>query len=60
MEKLLTIVELADASGIPVRSIRTLQRKGILGSIRTGHRSQWFRPSAVEKALKAFEVKSAK
>jgi hypothetical protein len=45
------------ASGIPVRSLCSMVKAGVLPHIRTGHRTILFRPSEIERALKKRTVK---
>jgi hypothetical protein len=59
MEKLVTIYQLAEETGLTVRNLRTLVSKGILPTFRTGYRSWWSQPSKVAKALERFEIKPA-
>jgi hypothetical protein len=46
-------------SNIPVRTLRTLVKNGVLPHIRAGHRTIFFVPSKVEKALRKREVREA-
>jgi len=59
MEKLLNISQISGASNVPVRSIRTLVKKGIVPVIVTGHRSHFFQASKFFAALQKYQVKSA-
>jgi hypothetical protein len=49
--------ELSAESNIPVRTCRTLVKNGVLPYIKTGHRTVFFSPEAIAKALKKREVK---
>jgi len=42
----------SEASNIPVRTLRSLVKNRVLPIIRGGHRSVFFRPSDIERALK--------
>jgi excisionase family DNA binding protein len=49
---------LAELTGVPVRSIRTLISKRVIPFIKVGHRTLLFEPSKVVRALHGFEVRS--
>ena len=53
----LTIRQLAEEIGIPVRSLRTLKAKGIIGGISLGHRTLFFDADDVLKSLAKFKTK---
>jgi excisionase family DNA binding protein len=57
-EKLLTINELSAQSGLPVRTIRTLQARGVIPFLKLGFRTIRFQPTKVERALQRREVKA--
>lgn len=56
--KLVRIEQLSEMSGLPVRSLRTMMKNRVVPFVRTGHRSVWFQPEKVLRALEKFEVKS--
>jgi hypothetical protein len=56
MSKLLSIFELSEAIGRPVRQLRTFVAGRKIPFLRVGHRSLLFDPVKVEKALERFEV----
>jgi hypothetical protein len=51
---------LAVALNVPVRTLRTLKATGVLPYIRAGHRTIFFRASAVERALARRTFKEVK
>jgi excisionase family DNA binding protein len=51
--------ELSEASNVPVRTLRSLVRNGVLPFIKAGHRTILFSPSKVEKALQRRSIKAA-
>jgi excisionase family DNA binding protein len=58
MERLLNgYRELSEASNVPVRTLRTLVKKGVLPFIKAGHRTILFSPSKIEKALQKRAIK---
>jgi excisionase family DNA binding protein len=57
MSKLINIFQLAELSGLPVRTWRTLVQKRAIPFIKVGHRTMLFQPEKVLKALEKFEVK---
>jgi excisionase family DNA binding protein len=60
MEKFLSgYRELSRASNIPIRTCRTLVRRGVLPFTKVGHRTFLFSPSRVEAALRKKEVTTA-
>jgi hypothetical protein len=60
MEELITgFRNLSAASKIPIRTLRTLAKNGVIPYIKAGHRTVLFVPSKVEKALARRAVKEA-
>jgi excisionase family DNA binding protein len=57
-EKLVTIDQLSELSGLPVRSLRSLMAKRAIPFLKLGFRTVRFQPSKVEKALTKREVKA--
>lgn len=57
VKKFLTIRQLADEIGIPVRSLRTLKAKGIIGGISLGHRTLFFDADDVRASLAKFKTR---
>ena len=57
-EKLVTIDQLAELSGLPVRTIRTLMSRGTIPFLKLGFRTVRFQPSRVETALGRWEVRA--
>jgi excisionase family DNA binding protein len=55
---LLTIKPLSAASGVSVRTIRTLMAQRKIPYLRPGHRTVLFDEEKVMKALEKFEVKA--
>jgi hypothetical protein len=52
MERLLNGYRgLSKASNIPERTLRTMVKNGVLPYIKTGHRTIFFSPEAITKAL---------
>jgi excisionase family DNA binding protein len=47
----------AEASGIPVRSLRSMVKAGVLPHTKTGHRTILFRASEIERALRKRTVR---
>jgi hypothetical protein len=47
----------SEGTGIPERTLRTLAKNGIIPIIRAGHRTIFFSPSRIEKALQRRAVK---
>jgi len=43
--------QLSQASNIPERTLRTMVKNGLIPHIKAGHRTIFFSPSNVEKAL---------
>jgi hypothetical protein len=61
MEQLLSGYRaLSEASGIPVRTLRTLAANGLIPYVKVGHRSILFSPSKIEKALQRRTVKEVR
>lgn len=58
IEKLVNYAQLADLSGLPVRTLRTLVQRRVIPAIRLGHRTTVFRPSHVMTALERFEARA--
>jgi excisionase family DNA binding protein len=59
MERLLIGYRAAShASGIPLRTLRSLVKKGVIPHIKLGHRTVLFSPAKIEKALARREVKA--
>ena len=56
--RFLNIRQLAEEIGIPVRSLRTLKAKGIIGGISLGHRTFFFNAEDVLKSLAKYKTKS--
>ena len=52
MEKLLTRKELAEQIGLSERTLKTLQRLGVLPVVKLSHRITRFHPAAVEAAIR--------
>jgi excisionase family DNA binding protein len=57
MTQFVTINQLAEITGIPVRELRTLVAKRVLPCVRLGHRTLKFQPEKVKRALEKREVK---
>jgi hypothetical protein len=57
MTKRLNIFELSEASGRPVRQLRTFVAHRVIPYEKIGHRTILFDPQKVEAALQRFEVK---
>jgi hypothetical protein len=58
MEQLLSGYRaLSEASGVKVRTLRTLVARGVLPVVKAGHRTCLFSPSKIEKALQRRTVK---
>ena len=55
IEKLVTYPELAELSGLPVRTLRTLVLRRAIPVIRLGHRTVLFKPTSVMAALARYE-----
>jgi len=56
-EKLVTIDQLSELSGLPVRTLRTLMARGTIPFLKLGVRTVRFQPTKVEKALQKREVR---
>lgn len=56
-EKLVGFEQLAELTGLPVRTLRTLVYRKAIPVTRLGHRTVVFTPSKVAKALARYEVK---
>lgn len=52
------IIELAKATGIPVRTLRTLYNQRKISGIKAGHRTLLFDPEKVCAELSRFEIKA--
>jgi hypothetical protein len=57
-EKLVGIKGLAEETGIPARTLRSLWLKKKIPGVRLGHRTLVFDPSKVRAALDKFEVRA--
>lgn len=57
-EKLVTFEQLAELTGLSVRSLRTLAYRHAIPVTRLGHRTVRFYPSKVQKALDRYEVRA--
>ena len=60
MKKLLTIFELAELKGRPVRQFRSWVEAKKIPYLKLGHRTLLFDPEKVEKALERFEIPAVK
>ncbi len=56
--KLLTLRGLAEETGIPARTLRSLFHAKKIGGYKLGHRTLVFDPEKVRAALDKFEVKA--
>ncbi len=56
--KLVSIKGLAEETGIPARTLRSLFHAGKICGIKLGHRTLVFDPARVRAALDKFEVKA--
>jgi excisionase family DNA binding protein len=57
MERLLDYNSLSEATGLPVRTLRTLANRGQIPFLKLGHRLVRFQPSKVFRALERRTVK---
>jgi excisionase family DNA binding protein len=57
-EKLVGFEQLAELTGLPVRTLRTLVYRHAIPCTRLGHRTVRFVPSKVQRALDRYEVKA--
>jgi len=56
--KWVNIVTLSQYTGIPVRTLRTFVAARKIPFLRCGHRTMFFDPDKVDKALQRFEVRA--
>ena len=54
--KLVNIVGLSEYKGIPVRTLRTFMARRKIPFLKFGHRTIFFDPEQVDRALQRFEV----
>jgi ribosome-binding factor A len=54
--KLVNIAALSDHKGIPVRTLRSLMAARKIPFLKFGHRTIFFDPDEVDKALQRFQV----
>ena len=57
-EKLVTIQGLAELTGIPIRTLRSLQQRRLIPFMRLGFRTIKYAPSRVFAAIEKYEIRA--
>jgi excisionase family DNA binding protein len=57
-EKLVSFEQLAELTGLSIRTLRTLVYRRAIPCTRLGHRTVRFSPTKVQRALDRYEVKA--
>lgn len=57
-QRFCNIQQLAELTGVPVRTLRSMWHKRQISAVKTGHRTMLFRPELVIAEIEKFTVKA--